>query len=74
MKKSEIRKICLEKRKSLSKDEVLSLSKLIFKNFGIHFKPIDNQKVHIFLPIEKFNEINTFLFVEFFFKNKMRLL
>ena len=73
MKKSEIRKIYLEKRKSLSKDEVLSLSKLIFKNFINHFKLIENQKVHIFLPIQKFNEINTFLFIDYFFKNKIRV-
>ena len=73
MKKSEIRKLYLEKRKSLSKEEVLSFSKKIFKNFRNHFKSIENQKVHVFLPIEKFNEINTFLFIEYFFKNKIRV-
>ena len=73
MTKSEIRKLYLEKRKSLSKEEVLSFSKKIFKNYRNHFKPIENQKVHVFLPIEKFNEINTFLFIEYFFKNEIRV-
>lgn len=73
MTKSEIRKLYLEKRKTLSSDEVLSLSENIFENFIHYFKPIENQKVHVFLPIEKFNEFNTFLFINYFFRNKIRV-
>ena len=73
MTKSEIRKLYLEKRKTLSEDEVLSLSEKIFENFNTQFKPIENQKVHVFLPIDKFNEINTFLFINYFFRNKIRV-
>lgn len=73
MKKAELRKIYLEKRKALSKDEVQNLSKKIFKNFVLPFKPIENHKVHLFLSIEKFNEINTKFFIDYFFKHKIRV-
>lgn len=73
MKKSEIRKIYLEKRKSLSKDEVLLLSDKVFENFIKHFNPISGQNIHVFLPIEKFNEIRTDLFIEKFFKENIRV-
>lgn len=73
MKKSEIRKIYLEKRKNLSKDEVQELSEKIFNQFIMHFKPSENQLIHLFLPIKKFNEIDTNIFINYFFKNKIRV-
>ena len=57
MNKVEIRKKYLAKRLALSKDEVNFFSEKIFQNFVLHFKPQKNQKIHLFLPIEKFNEI-----------------
>jgi len=66
MKKSEIRKLYLEKRKAMSQDEVVSLSEKIFENFINYFKPISGQKIHIFIPIEKFNEIKTEIFIQYF--------
>lgn len=66
MKKSEIRKLYLEKRKAMSQDEVLGLSEKIFENFIRYFKPISGQKVHVFIPIEKFNEIRTENFIQYF--------
>ncbi|MCY0975784.1 5-formyltetrahydrofolate cyclo-ligase [Chryseobacterium wangxinyae] len=73
MKKSEIRKLYLEKRKELSQDEVLSLSDKIFGNFVDYFKPFSGQKIHIFIPIEKFNEIRTELFIDYFLNRKIRV-
>ena len=52
--KKDLRKKYMDLRKTLSKDEVLSLSQKIFENFVLQFNVIENQKVHIFFPIEKF--------------------
>ena len=66
MKKSELRKKYLQKRKSLSEKEVFKLSHAIFDNFISYFKPLPNQRIHIFIPIEKFKEINTQIFIDYF--------
>ncbi|MCU7617883.1 5-formyltetrahydrofolate cyclo-ligase [Chryseobacterium sp. PBS4-4] len=71
--KSEIRKLYLEKRKALSQDEVLSLSEKIFENFVNYFKPISGQKIHIFIPIEKFNEIRTESFIQYFLSRSIKV-
>lgn len=73
MLKSELRKEYMQKRKTLSSDEVFLLSEAIFKNFVNFFKPFPGQKVHIFLPIAKFNEINTQIFVEYFLNSGIRV-
>ena len=46
MTKKEIRKKYTEKRKTLSPDEVLLLSELIFNNLFQYFTIKENQKVH----------------------------
>ena len=66
MKKLELRKKYLEMRKTLSIDEVLLLSEKIYENFILQFNVIENQNVHVFLAIEKFSEINTKFFLEYF--------
>lgn len=73
MKKFEIRKLYLQKRKTLSSDEVLLLSEKIFQNFIHYFKPISGHKVHVFISIEKFNEIRTNILIDYFFKYKIRV-
>lgn len=73
MKKSELRKIFLEKRKNLSQDEVFFLSEKIFTNFINYFKPISEQKVHIFIPIEKFKEMNTQVFIDYFLSRNIKV-
>lgn len=73
MEKSEIRKRYLEKRKSMSKDEVLSLSEKIFENFINYFKPLSGQRIHIFIPIEKFNEIQTDIFIQYFLTHNIQV-
>jgi len=74
MKKSEIRKIYLEKRKALLQDEVSLLSEKIFENFINHFKPYSGQKVHVFIPIEKFNEIRTESFIQYCLSRHIQVL
>lgn len=71
MLKKDIRKKYLDLRKTLSKDEVSILSKKIFENFILQFKPVENQKVHLFLSISKFNEIDTFFFLNYFFEKNI---
>ena len=73
MKKQDLRKKYLEKRKTLSTDEVLSLSQKIFKNFVLQFNISENQNVHVFLPIEKFNEIETKFFLEYFWSKNVNV-
>ncbi len=73
MKKAELRKLYLEKRKALSKDEVASLSEKIFENFISKLQLVENQKVHIFLSIYKFNEVNTKIFIDYFFEHQIRV-
>lgn len=73
MQKSELRKIYLEKRKSLSKEEILFLSQKIFQNFVSTFLPKEGQNVHLFLSIEKFNEVDTSFFINYFFKKNINV-
>lgn len=71
--KKVLRKIYLEKRMTLSKDEVNFLSEKIFDEFILQFNVIENQKVSIFLPISKFNEINTLEFIKFLWSKKVNV-
>lgn len=73
MQKAELRKIYLQKRKTLSNDEVFLLSDKIFEKFIHYFKPKKGDKVHIFLPIKKFNEIETRPFIDYCFKHEIRV-
>lgn len=71
--KKELRTIYKEKRMALSQDEVHFLSEKIYERFVLQFNVIENQKVNIFLPIQKFNEVNTQIFIDYFFNNKIRV-
>jgi 5-formyltetrahydrofolate cyclo-ligase len=73
MLKSELRKIYLEKRKTLSKDEVLSFSESVFKQFVQFFKPKSGQKIHLFLSIERFNEVDTKSFINYCWSNEIQV-
>lgn len=73
MLKKDLRKIYLEKRMTLSKDEVNFLSERIFDKFILQFNVIENQKVSVFLPISKFNEINTLEFIKFLWSKKVNV-
>ena len=71
--KKELRTIYKAKRMALSQDEVNFLSQKIFEKFILQFNIIENQKINIFLPIKKFNEINTQIFIDYFFSKKARV-
>lgn len=71
--KKDLRKIYLEKRMTLSKDEVNFLSEKILDKFILQFNIIENQKVNVFLPISKFNEINTLEFIKFLWSKKVNI-
>lgn len=73
MLKKELRKRYLEKRKTLSADEVNFLSEKILEKFIVHFNVSENQKIHIFLPISKLNEINTLLFINYFWEKGVQV-
>lgn len=59
MTKSELRKIYLEKRKSLSADEIAAKSRQIAERFFATSDLSVVSLLHCFIPIEKFNEIDT---------------
>ena len=69
--KTELRTIYKAERMALSQDEVNFLSKKIFEQFILQFNIIENQKVNIFLSIEKLKEVNTRIFIDYFFENKI---
>lgn len=73
MLKAELRKKYMQKRKALSRDEAFLLSEEILKNFLNNFKLEKGEKVHVFLPIEKFNEIRTEIFIDAFLAKDIRV-
>ena len=69
MLKAEARKFYRSERKKFTNQEVQQKSKLIFDQI----KEIDfnhDQTFHIFLPIEKNNEINTYPIIDWLFKHQ----
>lgn len=64
MLKFELRKIYLDKRKNLSASERDLKSRQIAENFFSSFDLTKIEFLHCFLPIERFNEINTRLIFE----------
>lgn len=73
MLKAELRKKYMQQRKALSTDEAFLLSEKIFENFITYFKPEQGEKVHIFISIFDRKEINTQLFIDYFFKQNIRV-
>ncbi|MDP9958346.1 5-formyltetrahydrofolate cyclo-ligase [Chryseobacterium lathyri] len=73
MLKAELRKKYMQLRKALSTDEAFLLSENIFENFVDYFKPVPGQKVHIFIPIERFKEIDTQIFINYFLSRNVKV-
>lgn len=73
MLKAELRKKYMQKRKALSTDEAFLLSEKVFENFIEYFKPVSGQKVHVFIAIEKFKEIDTQIFIDYFLSRNIRV-
>ena len=69
--KNELRTLYKAKRMALSQDQVNFLSQKLLESFILQFNPIENQKVNVFLSIEEFNEVNTQIFIDYFFENKI---
>ncbi|MFC6267027.1 5-formyltetrahydrofolate cyclo-ligase [Frigoriflavimonas asaccharolytica] len=66
MTKEDIRKKYIALRKNFSKKEILAMSLEIFSQFLENFEVFSGQNVHIFLSIEKFNEVDTQIFINYF--------
>ena len=64
MLKGELRKTMLQKRRALSAEEVQVRSQKIADRFFSYFTLQPGQTVHIFLPILKNNEVNTWPIIE----------
>ncbi|ASE63644.1 5-formyltetrahydrofolate cyclo-ligase [Chryseobacterium indologenes] len=73
MQKAELRKQYIQKRKALSSDEAFLLSERIFQNFVHYFDPKETEKVHIFLPILEKKEVDTQIFINYFFEHQIRV-
>lgn len=73
MLKADLRKKYMQKRKALSRDEAFLLSGKILAQFLNFFTPYEGQKVHIFIPIEKFNEIDTQIFIQYFLEQNIHV-
>lgn len=64
MKKNEVRKLLLEKRKNLSKQEFDSMNEQIIQHSILFLDSIQPKNVHCFLPIITQKEINTYPILE----------
>jgi 5-formyltetrahydrofolate cyclo-ligase len=65
MKKSQLRKYYLSKRKTISVEEMAIKSQQIADLFFANFNLSKVKNLHIFLPIIKYNEINTWLIIKY---------
>ncbi len=61
--KSQLRKYYLSKRKAISAEEIVIKSQQITDLFFQNFDLLKVKNIHIFLPIIKHNEINTWLII-----------
>lgn len=64
MQKAELRKQMLQRRRALAAEEVELRSRRIRELFFQHFPLQEGQTVHLFLPILKNKEVNTWLIIE----------
>lgn len=64
MKKNYLRKIYKQKRKDLSQEQLETLQQSIYEQvYGYDFSEVQN--IHVFLPIERQKEINTYPIIDF---------
>ena len=69
MDKVDLRREYKLKRSHLPSSEIKSCSEQIFNLIKSHFN-LQNKTIHVFIPIPKFNEVNTTAFIEFLFELK----
>ncbi|CAM1343957.1 5-formyltetrahydrofolate cyclo-ligase [Tenacibaculum amylolyticum] len=73
MDKKELRKIYKQKRKELTESEIEQLQNKIYNQVSdLDFTGVSN--AHIFLPIEKQKEINTYPIIEFLRKRQISII
>jgi len=73
MQKAKLRNIYKKKRQELSFDEIEQLQKNIYQQvFEYDFSAIEN--IHIFLPIEKQKELNTYPIIDFLEKKGKQII
>ncbi len=73
MDKKELRKIYKQKRKDLSVIEIIDLQRSIYQQiFSLKLYDINN--VHLFLSMQKFNEIDTQPIIDFFRINDKKII
>ena len=68
MRKADLRKIYIQKLASLDKEGHSERSKKIAQNFFKKFDLKDIKSIHIFIPIEKKNEVDTWLIINHILK------
>lgn len=72
--KNELRAKFRALRRELSAEQVESESQQILSNFINFFDSLDGiRHVHLFLPIQKLNEVNTFLILEFLWRREVQV-
>lgn len=72
MNKASLRKLYRSKRIALTENEVDELSYQIFENIKIHLPNIlESKGVHIFLPIVRLNEIDTWYIIKWLWENNV---
>ena len=73
MEKAEARKYYRKLRKDFSEEEVLQKSDAIFQHIK-NFNLLDASTFHIFLPIKKNNEINTYPTIDWLLENNKQVI
>jgi len=73
MKKSELRKIYISKQRDISASDRAEKSNALAENFFRRFEIAALGCLHCFIPIEKFNEIDTMAIIKTLWKNFPRL-
>lgn len=64
MNKENLRKQFLSKRKNLTKEQLQAKSQAISQQFFQHFDLSHIKKLHLFLPIQRQNELNTWIIIK----------
>lgn len=70
--KAELRTMYRELRKQMTTSDVENYSSKILEHFILQFNPTENQKIHCFLPIEKFREVDTIPLMNYCFEHGIR--
>jgi len=71
LRKDNLRKAFLEKRKAMTESQVQQMSSAILENFKKAFDLNPYTFVHVFLPIKKQNEIDTWPIVDYLSKSNL---